>query len=102
MKLGYSVGYWSSGPPVGALEAIQEADRLRFDSVWSAEAHGSDAFTPLAWWGSKTERLRLGTGIVQLRRAHLQQRRWRRSRSTTSRVAASSWGSEPPGPRNRI
>ncbi|MFI6027436.1 LLM class F420-dependent oxidoreductase [Amycolatopsis magusensis] len=66
MKLGYHVGYWGSGPTPGALEAITEADRLGFDSVWSAEAYGSDAFTPLAWWGSATERVKLGTNIVQM------------------------------------
>ena len=59
-------GYWSAGPPPGALEAIKEAERLGFDSVWTAEAYGSDALTPLAWWGAHTERIRLGTGIVQL------------------------------------
>jgi F420-dependent oxidoreductase-like protein len=66
IKLGYSVGYWSAGPPRGALDAIREAERLSFDSVWTAEAYGSDALTPLAWWGASTERIRLGTGIVQL------------------------------------
>jgi F420-dependent oxidoreductase-like protein len=66
IKLGYSTGYWSAGPPKGALEAVQEAERLGFDSAWTAEAYGSDALTPLAWWGAHTERLRLGTGIVQL------------------------------------
>ena len=66
IKLGYSSGYWSAGPPAGALEAIKEAERLGFDSVWTAEAYGSDALTPLAWWGAHTERIRLGTGIVQL------------------------------------
>ncbi|UJW30827.1 LLM class F420-dependent oxidoreductase [Saccharothrix sp. AJ9571] len=66
MKLGYHVGYWGSGPTPGALEAITEADRLGFDSVWSAEAYGSDAFTPLAWWGSAAERVKLGTNIVQM------------------------------------
>ena len=66
MKLGYHVGYWSSGPPEGALEAIRTADELGFDSVWSAEAYGSDAFTPLAWWGSATSKVRLGTNITQL------------------------------------
>lgn len=66
IKLGYNVGYWSAGPPPGALEAVLEAERLGFDSVWSAEAYGSDALTPLAWWGAHTERIRLGTGIVQL------------------------------------
>lgn len=66
LRLGYSVGYWSSGPPPGALEAILEAERLGFDSVWSAEAYGSDALTPLAWWGAHTSTIRLGTGIIQM------------------------------------
>src|ERR687889_1545885 len=66
VKLGYSLGYWSAGPPVGAAEAIAEAERLGFDSVWTAEAYGSDCLTPLAWWGSQTERIKLGTGIVQM------------------------------------
>jgi F420-dependent oxidoreductase-like protein len=66
LRLGYSVGYWSSGPPPGALEAILEAERLGFDSVWSAEAYGSDALTPLAWWGARTSSIRLGTGIIQM------------------------------------
>ncbi|MGI9030080.1 MAG: LLM class F420-dependent oxidoreductase [Ilumatobacteraceae bacterium] len=66
MKLGYGTGYWSAGPPAGALEGVKEAERLGFDSVWTAEAYGSDALTPLAWWGTHTERVRLGTGIIQL------------------------------------
>ncbi|MGX5681713.1 LLM class F420-dependent oxidoreductase [Schumannella luteola] len=66
MKLGYGVGYWKQGPPAGALRAIRTAERLGFDSVWTAEAYGSDAFTPLAWWGSRTSRIQLGTGIAQL------------------------------------
>ena len=65
-QLGYNAGYWGSGPPAGALEAIKEAERLGFTSVWTAEAYGSDALTPLAWWGSHTERIRLGTSIVQM------------------------------------
>ncbi len=66
LKLGYSTGYWSAGPPDGALEAIRAADSLGFDSVWSAEAYGSDALTPLAWWGATTSRVKLGTSIVQM------------------------------------
>ena len=66
MKLGYNTGYWSAGPPAGALEAVQEADRLGFDSIWTAEAYGSDALTPLAWWGANTTNVRLGTAIMQM------------------------------------
>src|SRR2546430_16076540 len=66
MKLGLATGYWSSGPPVGIEETIAEAERLGFDSIWTAEAYGSDCLTPLAWWGASTERIRLGTAIVQM------------------------------------
>jgi F420-dependent oxidoreductase-like protein len=60
------MGYWAGGPPADALGAIKEAERLGFDSVWTAEAYGSDALLPLAWWGSGTDRIRLGTAIVQI------------------------------------
>jgi F420-dependent oxidoreductase-like protein len=66
LKLGLSMGYWGGGPPPGAAESIMEAERLGFDSVWTAEAYGSDALLPLAWWGCQTERIKLGTGIVQI------------------------------------
>src|SRR5947199_3539814 len=66
LKLGLNLGYWGGGPPPGALESIQEAERLGFESVWSAEAYGSDALMPLAWWGARTERIKLGTAIVQI------------------------------------
>jgi F420-dependent oxidoreductase-like protein len=66
LKLGLNTGYWAGGPPPGITEAIAEADRLGFDSVWTAEAYGSDALVPLAWWGATTERIRLGTAIVQI------------------------------------
>jgi F420-dependent oxidoreductase-like protein len=66
MKLGYQSGYWGSGPPAGALDAIREAERLGFDSVWTAEAYGSDALTPLAFWGAHTQKVRLGTAVVQM------------------------------------
>ncbi|MCP3912668.1 MAG: LLM class F420-dependent oxidoreductase [Actinomycetia bacterium] len=66
MKLSLGAGYWSAGPPAGIEDQIAEAEKLGFDTVWTAEAYGSDALTPLAWWGSKTERLGLGTSIIQL------------------------------------
>ena len=66
LKLGLALGYWSGGPPAGAVETVAEAERLGFDSMWTAEAYGSDALTPLAWWGASTHSLKLGTAIVQI------------------------------------
>ena len=66
MKLGLMTGYWGAGPPADAAEQVLLADELGFDSVWTAEAYGSDALTPLAWWGSQTTRIRLGTAIMQM------------------------------------
>lgn len=66
MRLGLHTGYWSAGPPRGMADAVAWADVHGMDSVWTAEAYGSDAFTPLAWWGASTSRVRLGTGIAQL------------------------------------
>ncbi len=66
MKLGLTIGYWGSGPPAGVEERIAEAERLGFDSMWTAEAYGSDALTPLAWWGASTKRIKLGTAICQM------------------------------------
>ena len=66
LKLGLNTGYWAAGPPPGAEEAVAEAERLGFSSIWTAEAYGSDVLTPLAWWGAKTKRVHLGTGIMQL------------------------------------
>ena len=66
LSLGLNLGYWGGGPPPGAAESVLEAESLGFDSVWTAEAYGSDALLPLAWWGAATERIKLGTGIVQI------------------------------------
>jgi F420-dependent oxidoreductase-like protein len=67
MDLGLIIGYWpSSGPPPDAAEQIATAERLGFKSVWMSEAYGSDCFTPLAWWGSATSRVQLGTAITQI------------------------------------
>ena len=66
LKLGLNTGYWAGGPPPDMPATVAEAERLGFDSMWTAEAYGSDCLTPLAWWGAATERLRLGTGLVQM------------------------------------
>jgi F420-dependent oxidoreductase-like protein len=66
MKLGYHTGYWSAGPPAGVLDAIATCERLGFESIWTAEAYGSDCLTPLAWWGASTSKVKLGTNIMQM------------------------------------
>src|ERR687896_2318028 len=66
LKLGLNTGYWSAGPPPGVEDAIAEADKPGFDWIWTAEAYGSDVLTPLAWWGSSTKNVRLGTAIMQM------------------------------------
>jgi len=65
MRLGLQLGYWGSGPADG-LSMAREAEALGFDSVWTAEAYGSDAVTPLTWVGALTSTIKLGTGIVQM------------------------------------
>src|SRR6266576_4080271 len=65
MKLGLSIGY--SGAELRLpVEKVLLAERLGFDSVWTAEAYGSDAITPLAFLAAETRRIRLGTAIVQI------------------------------------
>ncbi|MEI5676286.1 MULTISPECIES: LLM class F420-dependent oxidoreductase [unclassified Nocardioides] len=66
MKLGLQLGYWGAQPPAGVGELVAAAEEAGFDAIFSAEAWGSDAFTPLAWWGKDTSRIRLGTSIVQM------------------------------------
>jgi F420-dependent oxidoreductase-like protein len=66
LKLGLAQGYWGAAPNPNFVEMAQEAEKLGFDSVWSAEAWGNDAFTPLCWIGAQTEKIKLGTAIVQL------------------------------------
>ncbi|MGH9839846.1 MAG: LLM class F420-dependent oxidoreductase [Blastocatellia bacterium] len=65
MRLGLNVGYWGSGPADNVALA-QEADRLGFHSVWTAEAYGSDAVSPLVWLAAKTEKINVGTAIMQM------------------------------------
>lgn len=66
MKLGLQLGYWGAQPPEGVEALVATAEESGFDAMFTAEAWGSDAFTPLAWWGRETSRLRLGTSIVQM------------------------------------
>ena len=67
MRLGLSAGYWGAGyGPAQQLALAQEADRLGFHSLWTAEAYGSDAATILAWLAGQTTRVRLGSGIFQM------------------------------------
>ncbi len=66
LKLGLQLGYWGANKPTHHVELAQEAERLGYDSVWTAEAWGSDAFTPLAWIGANTSKVRLGTSVAQL------------------------------------
>ncbi len=66
MKLGLQLGYWGAQPNPFSIALAQEAENLEYDSVWTAEAWGSDAFTPAAWIGAHTSRIRLCTGIVQI------------------------------------
>lgn len=66
MKLGLQLGYWGAQPPQGVGELVAAAEDAGFDAIFTAEAWGSDAFTPLAWWGRETSRVRLGTSIVQM------------------------------------
>ena len=67
LKLGLNTGFWASAAPAPkTFEAILEAERLGFDSIWTSEAYGCDVLSPLAWWGSRTESVRLGTSIMQM------------------------------------
>ena len=66
MRLGLALGYWGAAPTPGFVELAQEAERLGYDSVWTAEAWGSDAFTPLTWIAAHTSRIRLGTAVAQM------------------------------------
>lgn len=66
MRLGLALGYWGRGPSPDHLPLAREAERLGYDSVWTAESWGSDAFTPLAWIAAHTSRIRLGTAVAQM------------------------------------
>jgi F420-dependent oxidoreductase-like protein len=67
MKLGVSVGYWGLGlTAADQLELARTAESLGYDSIWTAEAYGSDAATVLAWLAAGTSKIKLGSGIFQI------------------------------------
>src|ERR1700761_2381277 len=67
MKLGLHIGYWGLwGGADEQLAAVRAAEELGYDSVWTAEAYGSDAATVLAWLAGQTSRIKLGAGIFQM------------------------------------
>lgn len=66
MKLGLHLGYWQKHPVDRFVELAQRAEALGFDAVFTAEAYGSDCFTPLAAIASHTQRIRLCTGVMQI------------------------------------
>src|ERR1700751_2851848 len=67
MKLGIHIGYWGLGlTSEDQLQIVQEAERLGYDSVWAAEAYGSDTATVLGWLAGQTSKIRLGSGIFQM------------------------------------
>jgi len=66
MKLGLGLDIWAGAGLQMPVEQVLEAERLGFDSVWTAEAYGADAVTPLAYLAAVTRRIRLGTAIVQI------------------------------------
>jgi F420-dependent oxidoreductase-like protein len=63
MRLGLQLGY---DDPVGGIALAQEADRLGFHSVWTSEAYGTDAVTPMAWIAATTQRIAVGSAIMQM------------------------------------
>ncbi|MFF7751113.1 LLM class F420-dependent oxidoreductase [Streptomyces sp. NPDC007971] len=66
MRLGLALGYWGRGPGTGHVALAQEAERLGYTSVWTAESWGSDAFTPLTWIAARTSTIALGTAVAQM------------------------------------
>lgn len=67
MRLGLNLGYWdSSTDPAEHIELAQRAEALGFDSVWTAEAYGSDAVTAATWIAAQTKKIHVGTAIMQM------------------------------------
>jgi F420-dependent oxidoreductase-like protein len=66
MRLGLGLGQFTSNGIAEQVARVQEAERLGYDSVWTAEVYGTDALTPLTWIAAHTQRIQLGTGILQM------------------------------------
>src|SRR5918911_2081861 len=67
MELGVHLGYWGLGLSADdQREIVQDAERLGYDSVWTAEAYGSDAATVLGWLAAQTSRIRIGSAVLQM------------------------------------
>jgi F420-dependent oxidoreductase-like protein len=66
MRLGLNLGYWGSGADRDNLALAREADRLGYSVVWAAEAYGSDAPTVLSWVAAQTERIDVGSAVMQI------------------------------------
>lgn len=65
MRLGLNFGYWGSGPS-NNIAIAQEAERLGYHSLWTAEAYGSDSVAPLVWLAAHTDKINVGTAIMQM------------------------------------
>jgi F420-dependent oxidoreductase-like protein len=66
LKLGMTFGYWGRGPNPNMIEQAQAAEAVGFDSIWTAESWGNDAFSFATWLAAHTKKVRIGTGIVQM------------------------------------
>jgi F420-dependent oxidoreductase-like protein len=66
MRLGLNLGYWGGGNDAANLELAKEADRLGYSVAWAAEAYGSDVVTVLAWVAAQTERIDVGSAVMQI------------------------------------
>jgi F420-dependent oxidoreductase-like protein len=65
LRLGLMLGYWMTGPE-DPIDLVTQAEDAGYDSVWTAEAYGSDCVSTLCWIGARTKRIKLGTGIMQM------------------------------------
>lgn len=65
MQLGLNLGQWTTGM-ADAVSRARAAERLGYHSLWTSEIYGTDALTPLTWLAANTERIKLGTGILQM------------------------------------